>query len=100
MAEECYELKVKGKLENLPAIIDFIIGSLRKLGADDESAFDAQLAVDEIATNIIKYAYKDRAGDIRTTCRKDGQVIDITLSDEGPAFESGEKSGLLFPQRS
>jgi serine/threonine-protein kinase RsbW len=58
-------------------------------GIDEARAYKLQLAVDEIATNIISYGYKDVGasavisigGEIR-----DGALV-ITLEDHAPAFD-------------
>jgi anti-sigma regulatory factor (Ser/Thr protein kinase) len=84
---EVFDYEAEAKLENLPKIIDFTIGSLKKLGVDDHSTFDIQLAVDEISTNIIKYAYKDEAGRIHVSCRREGNVILFTIADNGYPFD-------------
>jgi anti-sigma regulatory factor (Ser/Thr protein kinase) len=87
MNEEVFEHKAEAKLENLPGIIDFMIVSLKMLGVDDHSTFDIQLAVDEISANIIKYAYGDAGGIIRTACRRDGNAILVTIQDDGYPFD-------------
>jgi len=84
---EHFELKVDGRLENLPALIDFVIASLKKMRVSDECAFDVQLAVDEIATNIIKYAYKDKSGPIWAELRLDGDRVVAIIRDEGRPFD-------------
>lgn len=87
MDEKGFELEAGAKLENLPAIIDFMIGSLKKLGVDDHSTFDIQLAVDEISVNVIRYAYKDKPGSIWLACRRDANAIFVTIRDEGYPFD-------------
>jgi anti-sigma regulatory factor (Ser/Thr protein kinase) len=87
MDEKGFELEAGAKLENLPAMIDFVIGSLKKLGVDDHSTFDIQLAVDEISANVIRYAYKDKPGRIWLACRRDANAILITIRDEGYPFD-------------
>jgi serine/threonine-protein kinase RsbW len=82
-----FELKVEGKLENLPALIDFVISSLRSMHASDGCAFDVQLAVDEIATNIIKYAYWKKPGPIWTSLSLDGDRVIVVIRDEGRPFD-------------
>jgi serine/threonine-protein kinase RsbW len=81
------ELKVEGTMENLPAVLEFIAGSLRKHHVDDVKAFEIRLAVDEIATNVITHAYKSMKGNIRVACRRDNDDIVITIKDEGAPFD-------------
>jgi serine/threonine-protein kinase RsbW len=81
---------------SLPAVLDSLT-ELRRYakeaaaaaGIDEARAYQLQLAVDEIATNIISYGYKDAGasavisigGEIR-----DGTLI-VTLEDRAPAFD-------------
>jgi serine/threonine-protein kinase RsbW len=87
MDEKGLELEARAKLENLPALIDFVIGSLKKLGVDDHTTFAIQLAVDEISSNVIWYAYKDKPGSIWLACRRDADAILVTIRDEGYPFD-------------
>ena len=80
----------------LPAVLD----SLSRLrayakeaaagaGIDDQRSYQLQLAVDEIATNIILYGYKDAGPDSVVSIGgeiRDGSLV-ITLEDSAPAFD-------------
>ncbi len=81
---------------SLPAVLDSLaeIRSYAKqaaasAGIDEARAYQLQLAVDEIATNIIAYGYKD-AGPA-AVISIDGEITDdaliITLEDDAPAFD-------------
>lgn len=76
-------------LESLSELRRYARKAAADAGIDDERSYQLQLAVDEIATNIIVYGYKDAGpsseiligGEIA-----DGALI-ITLEDTGPAFD-------------
>ena len=87
MAELPGELQVEGTMENLPVILEFIAGSMRKHHVDDIKAFEIRLAVDEIATNVITHAYRTMRGNIRVACRREDGDIVITIKDEGAPFD-------------
>ena len=74
-------------MENLPVILEFIAGSMRKHHVDDIKAFEIRLAVDEIATNVITHAYGNMKGNIRVACRREDGNIVITIKDEGAPFD-------------
>ena len=74
------------------------------VGIDEARAYQLQLAVDEIATNIISYGYKDAGASMVISIA--GEVTDdalvITLEDRAPAFdpptmELPEKEDLAKP---
>ena len=54
--------EVESKLENVPAILDFIAKKMKDDGAGEATIAKVQLAVDEACTNIINYAYSDYGG--------------------------------------
>ncbi len=81
------ELTVEGTMGNLPKILEFIASSLRKHHVDDVKAFETRLAVDEIASNVIIYGYKDMKGNISVSCHRVNDSIVITIKDEGVPFD-------------
>jgi|AGTN01.2.fsa_nt_gi Anti-sigma regulatory factor (Ser/Thr protein kinase) len=84
---EKYEIEVDGTPDNLPVIQHFIETTLRRMNIDDLPAYDIQLAVDEITTNIVKHAYKERTGHIWVACYCLGSEFHIVVKDEGQPFD-------------
>jgi len=80
-----FELKIDARLENLPAIADFISGSMSRLGLES-GKLEVELAVDEACTNIIKYAYSGKEGRIIITCERQDDELVITTQDNGKPF--------------
>jgi anti-sigma regulatory factor (Ser/Thr protein kinase) len=81
---------------SLPAVLDSLAELRRyardaaaRAGIDADRSYQLQLAVDEIATNIISYGYKDAAPSaaiaIHGVITADALVV--TLEDQAPAFD-------------
>ncbi|HNT06689.1 MAG TPA: ATP-binding protein [Methanoculleus sp.] len=80
------ELTVRAELGALTAIADFLAGTLA--GSADDMVFSVQLAVDEACSNTILYGYPNReAGAITIACTVDDDVIRVTITDDGVAFD-------------
>jgi anti-sigma regulatory factor (Ser/Thr protein kinase) len=77
------------ELASLAEIRRFVKEAAGRAGIDDSRTYQLQLAVDEIATNVIQYGYKD-AGDgavISIGSEVNGQTLVITLRDQSPPFD-------------
>ena len=81
---------------SLPAVLDSLVEIRRyaeaaaaSAGIDEGRAYQLALAVDEIATNIILYGYKE-AGPTATIwigSEITDDALTLTLEDEAPAFD-------------
>lgn len=58
-------------------------------GIEADRAYQLQLAVDEIATNIINYGYGEAgpASEIRISSEESDASLTVTLEDSAPAFD-------------
>jgi anti-sigma regulatory factor (Ser/Thr protein kinase) len=81
------QLSVPGRLDDLPAIGEFIEEACTQAGVRQELRFDITLAVEEACTNIIEHAYKGNGGsfDVRFEVRDSDLVV--TLRDHGQPFD-------------
>ncbi len=52
-------------------------------GASDEVTEAIALAVSETVTNVVLHAYDDEGGEVRVSCRADGQHFIVEVVDEG-----------------
>jgi serine/threonine-protein kinase RsbW len=80
---------VPAGVESLAEIRRFVKDAAGRAGIDDAKNYQLQLAVDEIATNIILYGYKD-AGDgavISIGAEMTGDALVITLKDQSSPFD-------------
>jgi serine/threonine-protein kinase RsbW len=74
-------------LNRLAEIRQFVQGSAAALGADPAAISDLLLAVDEAATNVIVYGYRDRPGEIEIEVGRQGSALVIRLRDQAPPFD-------------
>jgi anti-sigma regulatory factor (Ser/Thr protein kinase) len=83
-------LQLKATLEALPAIRAFVVGAAERSGLDRRAAYRLQLAVDEIATNIVVHGQAD-CGTAGSTIGVDavsaGPQLTIIVEDDGPRFD-------------
>lgn len=97
--EDKFKLDVKADLEKLSQIADFIFTNAHKLGLDDKGIFQLQLAVDEVASNIILHGYTHKTGPIHLTIWKENKKIMLMIEDRGEPFNplNAEKPDLNAP---
>jgi serine/threonine-protein kinase RsbW len=84
---ERYEVEVEGTPDSLPALQNYVAMTLKMLKIEDPPAYDIRLAVDEITTNIVKHAYKEKAGRIWMTCYRLSDEFHVIIKDEGKPFD-------------
>jgi anti-sigma regulatory factor (Ser/Thr protein kinase) len=76
------------KLEHLPVFIEAVTAAATCGGVAQKRLFNIELAVEEVLTNIMHYAYEGAEGDIRVVCRSDNQQwFTIEIIDNGKAFD-------------
>ena len=84
------KLVVPGTLESTAAIRDFVKQAVTLAGIDDNKrSYRLQLAVDEIATNIVTYGYQEHgmSGDIEVLMELNDRELKIILIDTAIAFD-------------
>lgn len=81
-------LTVTSELTNLESICRFVAGAASRMGMDEDTLYDLQLAVDEACTNVMDYAYQGRSGQpVTVECiENDGQCV-IVIRDRGRPFD-------------
>ena len=84
--DEKFKLQVKADLKNLSIIADFTTESARELGLSGKGVFQLELAVDEVASNIILHGYTHQTGPIHLTIWKENEKIIIQIQDRGRTF--------------
>jgi serine/threonine-protein kinase RsbW len=87
-------IQVPGTLESLAMIRNFVRAAAEQAGIDRKQAYKLQLAVDEIATNIVNYGYgwSGTQGDIILSAQIDPRSLSITLQDSSPPFDPLSRS--------
>lgn len=72
-------------MASIPALVGFVREFLAQEGLAVEQAFDLDLVIEELFTNLVKYAQGDRGMINVGLNRQDAQVI-ITLCEAGAEF--------------
>ena len=72
--------------EELPVMMEFVLDQAQRAGLGGHALFQIELAVEEILTNIIKYAYAEAAGDMEVECGLGPDGFWLVFRDQGPAF--------------
>jgi len=82
-------LTVRGELDSLAALREFVGAAATSAGLGKSAAYRLSLAVDEIATNIVKHGYQEAGleGMIDVSYEIDGDRLRIHLDDTGAAYD-------------
>jgi serine/threonine-protein kinase RsbW len=85
-----YELTIPSDLSNLARIGEFISGTARKLGLNEDEAFAVEMSVDEACANVMTHAYcGESGGPIEIECHLEGDRFVVTIRDQGEPFDPG-----------
>ena len=86
-------LRVSGDVKYLSAIREYVIAAAKEAGLDKKSSYKLRLAVDEVATNIIKHGYEEAGlqGDVCVRANIDEGSLTIALEDTGIAYDPTQK---------
>ncbi|HEY5792352.1 MAG TPA: SpoIIE family protein phosphatase [Chthoniobacterales bacterium] len=85
------EFQIRNHFDELPALSEKVTGFLQSHGAGGEAEFAANLAIEELVTNLVKYGYddqKEHAICIRLSLEKDALHLEIV--DDGHEFNPFE----------
>jgi len=83
-------LHIAAELDNLATIRRFVIDTTTILGVDQTLIPRLELAVDEIATNIIRHGYQDQPGMIEIELSQQDDALVIHVRDRAPPFNPTE----------
>lgn len=67
---------------SLPLLVDFVREFFAAHGLDDERAYDVDLVLEELFTNMVRHARGGEA-DIEVGLEEDGNSLTLQLRDEG-----------------
>ena len=79
------ELVIEAKLDNLDFVLDFVGEKLE--GFDEEIVNRIEVAVDEIFTNVSRYAYHPASGSVTLRVTIDDAVATIEFEDSGREYD-------------
>ena len=78
------ELIIEARIENLDAVLDFVNGQLGDCPPKVQNKIG--IAVDEVFSNIARYAYHPEAGDVEIRITVAGDIT-IEFEDSGIAYD-------------
>lgn len=83
------ELCVKASIRNIDEVTGFVNDQLRQMGCSKRSLLQIDVALDELFSNICRYAYDDVVGNVLVSVEEleDGDSVQITLVDKGIPFD-------------
>jgi serine/threonine-protein kinase RsbW len=91
-------LIVPGKLDSLRLIREYVKAAAAEAGLDGKGSYRLQLAVDEIATNVVNHGYRESgmSGDVQVSADLSPGSLTITLADTAIPFDP---RGLKRPEQ-
>lgn len=85
--ENDQEITVAATTEQIPFISDFIEGLMSFSGFDSRKIMEVQLAAEEACTNVARYAYPGKDGNIHIVARMVGDRLNLIIEDWGVPFD-------------
>lgn len=87
------EQTLAATIENIPRATAFIIEQLKACGCGKREQMHIDMAIDEILTNIVSYAYPGGTGEMTVRYEFDpsDRMVSITFSDSGIPFDPLQK---------
>ena len=82
------ELTLQATLENIPAVTAFIDEQLEALDCPMKTQMQIDVAIDELFSNIARYAYGEGTGDatVRFEFDEATHIVSVTFIDSGTPF--------------
>jgi anti-sigma regulatory factor (Ser/Thr protein kinase) len=86
------QLTVPGDLDSLKSIREYVVRAAESAGLDKKGTYRLNLAVDEVATNIILHAYQeaDLKGDVLVRKETDHKTLTVVLEDTGAEYDPSQ----------
>ncbi len=80
-------LHIKNELEQLTRLYEFLDLQASTYGLEEQLSMQIKLALEEVVTNVILYAYPDKKDqDIRIDMNYRDGLLTIVITDNGTAF--------------
>jgi len=99
--QQTFEHKLPGRVEEIPTLLDSVEAWGQAVDLPPKALFRLNLVLEELATNIVSYGYKDRPdGVVDVNVVDDGALVTLTLRDraaEFDPFKSAPKADLDEP---
>ncbi len=88
------ELTIKAQIDSIPVITEFVEEQLEPLNFSQKAMIQLSVAIDEIFSNIAKFAYGSKEGmaTVRVETEADPTTAVITFIDSGTPFDPLQKA--------
>ncbi len=88
------KITLPATLENIELATDFLNGVLEKAGCPLRASLQLAVALDELMSNVARYAYAPGTGKITVSAeiREDPRRVVVTLTDAGAPYDPLQKS--------
>ena len=87
----CDEITIDATLENVPLATEFVSEKADTLPFSTKDKYQIDVAVDEIVSNVARYAYEGKEGKVTIRTETDDQSLTITVIDSGIPYNPLEK---------
>jgi serine/threonine-protein kinase RsbW len=81
------EIVREARVENLPAVMSFVVDVCRVSKADEETVNALKLAVEEVFINIVRHGYPDVPGPVALKIAPEPDGWSVTVRDRGVPFD-------------
>lgn len=83
-----FSLEQDALYSNLPKLFAFVEQALSDLNVPEPQRGKLMMALDEVLTNVVLYAYpKERGGTVSIRIRRDDNTITAEIADRGQPFD-------------
>jgi len=86
MAEKKIELILHRTFYPLPETRDFIARVCGQMDFESKEIYFIKTALDEACTNIVRHAFRKKAGSIKIRVLDDGEKVTLSVIDDGEPF--------------
>lgn len=88
------EITVSAEVDSLPEITEFVEANLVKFGCNMKMITQVNIALDEIVSNIARYAYSPGKGNVTVALEilKNPKAVSVTFIDNGKPYNPLEKN--------
>ena len=82
------EIVIKNEVEELDKLAAFVEEVASELGLGPELEMNLNLALEEVVSNVILYAYPNKEeGKVTIAAKGDGKSLVFTITDKGKEFD-------------
>lgn len=85
------KLTIDATLDNVSTAVDFVGAKAEKLPFSMKEINLIEIAIDELVSNVARYAYNDKTGKVSIRVKHDDTGLTVSIEDEGIPYNPLEK---------